>query len=72
MSEKAKAAVASVLKRIQNDPRIAFYICPATQTYDLLVAAHCEMNGLDEKEFRLKFESNLRFENPADDKCEQA
>lgn len=65
MSEKAKAAIAATLKRIKEDPRVAYYICPMTQTYDLLVAAHCELNGLDESEFTSKFEPSLRFENPA-------
>lgn len=66
MSEKAKAAIAATLNRISNDPRVAYYICPMTQTYDLLIAAHCDLNGLEEVEFRADFEKRLRFENPAE------
>jgi hypothetical protein len=60
----AKSAIAAVLRRIQSDPRVAFYICPATETYDQVVAAHCAMNGLDEADFRRAFEPGLQFEAP--------
>lgn len=63
---KPAAAILAVLRRIKSDPRVAYYICPMTETYDLLVAAHCELNGLDEKQFKADFERNLQFENPAD------
>ena len=66
MSDKAKSAIAATLRRIKDDPRVAYYICPMTHTYDLLVAAHCELNGLDEERFRAEFEPALRFENPAE------
>jgi len=67
MTDKAKAAITAVLRRIKDDPRVAYYICPMSQTYDLLVAAHCELNGLDEQKFRGDFESRLRFESPRSD-----
>jgi hypothetical protein len=63
---KTKAAIAAVLQRIQTDPRVAYYLCPATETYDKVVAAHCELNGLDEAQFRKDFEMGLRFEAPAE------
>ena len=66
MSDKAKSAITAMLKRIKDDPRVAYYICPMTHTYDLLVAAHCELNGLDEEQFRAEFEKHLRFEPPAE------
>ncbi|WP_261541423.1 hypothetical protein [Burkholderia multivorans] len=65
MSDKAKAAITATLRKLKDDPRVAYYICPMTHTYDLLVAAHCELNGLDEEQFRAEFEQTLRFENPA-------
>lgn len=64
MTDKAKAAVAAVLRRVSGDPRVAYYICPGSDTYDKVVAAHCELNGLDETEFRRDFEKGLRFESP--------
>jgi hypothetical protein len=66
MSDKAKVAVAAVLRRIQSSPRVAYFICPGSDTYDKVVAAHCELNGLDEAQFRQDFEMGLRFEAPAD------
>lgn len=66
MTDKAKAAVAAVLRRIQNEPRAAYFICPGSDTYDKVVAAHCELNGLDEAAFRKDFEMGLRFEAPAE------
>ena len=64
MSDKAKAAVAAILRRVSNDPRVAYFICPGSDTYDKVVAAHCELNALDEAEFRRDFELGLRFECP--------
>lgn len=64
--EKAKAAIAAVLRRIQCDPRIAYYFDPITDSYEKLVAAHCQLCGLDEAQFRRDFESGLKFEAPAD------
>jgi len=64
MSEQAKAAIATVLGRIQRDPRVAYYICPMTDAYNKLVAAHCELNGLNEADFRKEFEATLEFEAP--------
>ncbi len=66
MSEQAKAAIATVLRRIQRDPRVAYYICPMTDTYDKLVAAHCDLNGLNEEDFRNEFEKTLKFEDPTE------
>jgi hypothetical protein len=67
MTDKAKAAITAVLRRIKDDPRVAYYICPMTQTYDLLVAAYCEFSGMDEQTFRNGFESGLKFEGPRAD-----
>ncbi|MFU2053317.1 hypothetical protein [Bordetella hinzii] len=64
MTDKAKAAVAAVLRRVSSDPRVAYFICPGSDTYDKVVAAHCELNALDEAEFRRAFEMGLRFESP--------
>lgn len=66
MSDKAKAAVAAVLRRITFDPRVAYFICPGSDTYDKVVTAHCELNDLDEAEFRRTFEASLRFEAPGE------
>ncbi len=64
MSDKAKVAIGAVLKRIQRDPRVAYYFDPITDTYEKLVTAHCELNGLDEAAFRKEFEATLTYEAP--------
>lgn len=67
MSDKAKAAVAAVLNRIKRDPRVAYYFDPITDSFEKLVAAHCELNDLDEPQFRNDFEAGLKFEAPKSD-----
>lgn len=64
MSEKAKAAIASVLARIQRDPRVAYYFDPITDCREKLVAAHCELNGLDEATFKAQFDPKINYESP--------
>src|SRR5258708_858905 len=64
MTDKAKAAVLAVLRRIQNDPPAAYYFDPITDSRVKLVAAHCEMNGLEEAAFRAEFDPTVKYEAP--------
>lgn len=64
MSDKAKAAITAVLRRIAGDPRVAYYFDPITDCFDKLVVAHCELHGLEETKFRKEFTERLRFEAP--------
>lgn len=60
----AGRAVAHILRRIQGDPRVAYYFDPYTESMELLTAAHAEANNLDAKAFRNEFFATLRFEKP--------
>lgn len=64
MSDKAKAAIAAVLARIKADPRVAYYFDPITDCRERLVAAHCELNGLDEATFKAQFDPTVNYEAP--------
>ena len=57
---KAEKAVSSMIKRIQDDPRVAYIIGPFTQTYDDITDAYAELIGKDPDEFRQEFESTLK------------
>src|SRR5471032_2363502 len=65
MSDKAKVAIRAVLARIKSDPRIAYYFDPITDCREKLVAAHCELNGLDVRSFRAEFDPAVKYEAPA-------
>lgn len=56
------AAVRHILRRMQQDGRLAWLIGPGSQTYDLLTAEAAEDSGRDVTEFRQSFEATLRPE----------
>ena len=62
----ADAAVAHLLRRIQSDPRLAYYFDPLTRSMELLTAAHASANGVDVEQFRKEYYAQLRFEAPPD------
>lgn len=62
---KSEKAVATVLKRLQADPRLAYIMGPFTQSYEELTEAYAETIGKDVEQFRLEFEKTLRFEKVA-------
>ncbi|MFM0432304.1 hypothetical protein PQQ75_25060 [Paraburkholderia aspalathi] len=64
MSDKAKAAIAAVLARIKADARVAYYFDPITDCREKLVAAHCELNGIDEATFKALFDPKVKYEAP--------
>lgn len=70
MSDKAKAAIAAVLKRIKADPRVAYYFDPISDCREKLVAAHCELNGLDEVAFKSQFDPTVSYEAPPSEEGE--
>ena len=51
-----------MLKRLQQDPRLAYLMGPGSECYDRIVRAHCEMQGLDVTEFRAQYENRLQTE----------
>lgn len=54
------AAVAYVLRRMQQDGRLAYLIGPGSQTYDLLTQEAAEAAGRDVAEFRREFDATLK------------
>ncbi len=65
----ANEAVVHLLERIQRDPRLAYYFCPLTESYELLTAAYAEANGRDVDAFRKDFAGVLKFEPPRCAEC---
>ena len=61
---KAAVAVATVIRRIQGDPRLAYYISPGTRTYEVLTEAYAEAQGIDVDRCRAELEASLKFEAP--------
>jgi hypothetical protein len=59
---KAAKAVKTMIKRIQDDPRVTYLIGPFTQTYDDVTDAFAEQLGRDPDEFREEFEKTLKSE----------
>jgi hypothetical protein len=59
----ADAAIVYLLRRIKEDPRVAYYFAH-TESLKLLIDAHAAVNGLDAKAFYREFESYLRTEAP--------
>lgn len=55
MSALAEQAVAYILMRIKNDPRIAYHFDPITESMQLLTLAHAEATGVDVAEFRKEY-----------------
>lgn len=57
----AKAAILAVLNRIKAEPRLAYFISPATETYAKLTAAIAALSDVDVAKFRAEFEQGLTF-----------
>jgi len=59
---KAEIAVEGIIKRIANDPRLAYLVGPMTQAYRDLTDAYAEIKGLDPDMFRQSFETGLQVQ----------
>ncbi|HBG06295.1 MAG: hypothetical protein A2075_12050 [Geobacteraceae bacterium GWC2_58_44] len=59
---KADIAVEGMIKRIGTDPRLAYLVGPATQTYMDLTDAYAEIKGVDPDVFRQSFEAALQVQ----------
>lgn len=65
---RASAAVSYVLRRMQQDGRLAYLIGPGSQTYELLTQEAAQAAGRDVADFRRDFESSLKTERwPSED-----
>ena len=63
MSAAADEAVAYVLRRIEDDPRIAYYF-GHTEALALLTKAHALANGADPETYSTDFQARLLTERP--------
>lgn len=60
----SETAVVHLLRRVQEDPRLAYYISPYTTSLELLMAAGAALAGRDPAEFKAEFQRTLRMEAP--------
>lgn len=58
-----------LLRRIADDPSLAYYFDPMTQSMELLTSAHAQEQGLDVEEFRKTYYAKLKFEKPTCPEC---
>ena len=70
--QAADKAIKHVLRRIQDQPKIAWYFGPASHSMDLLTDAHAMLHGLNVCEFRKTFYARLTFEQPKCSRCKEA
>lgn len=56
-------AIAYLLRRIKDDPRVAYHFA-FTESLKLLTEAHALANGMDPKTFHTDFEVRLSTERP--------
>jgi hypothetical protein len=59
----ADHAVAHLLRRVRNDPRLAYHMF-MTETLSLAMRAYAEANGLDAATFRKDYEATVMTEAP--------
>lgn len=58
--EKATKAVLYVLRRIVDEPEIAWHMGFGTQAFDLLTAAHAANQGKDHQEVKAEWEDEIK------------
>lgn len=63
MSDAADKAVAYLLQRIKDDPRVAYHFS-YTESLARLTRAHALAQGLEPEAFHRQFEATLRTEGP--------
>lgn len=56
------AAVAHVLRRMQQDGRLAYLLGPGSEAFDLLTEEAALAAGRDVEEFRAEFEATLNIQ----------
>jgi hypothetical protein len=65
----ADRAVAHLVKRVGDDPVLAYYFDPISESMKLLTAAYADANGLNIDEYRAEYYGRLRFERPCCTQC---
>lgn len=66
---KSVTVAAYLLRRIQDDPRLAYYFDPLTESMQLLTVAYAAQEGLEVEAFRERYYAQLRFEKPICAEC---
>lgn len=62
------SAAAYVLRRMREDPRLAYLIGPGSQTYELLTQEVAQAAGRDAQQYRSEFERDLKTQRwPSED-----
>lgn len=56
------AAVTHLLRRMQNDPRLAYLIGPGSRSYELLTEEAAATTNEDVDAFRKNHEATLKYE----------
>lgn len=62
-------AAAYLLRRIADDPRLAYHFDPMTTSMEMLTKEVAEERGEDLEEFRRKYYASLKFERPLCGEC---
>lgn len=65
----ADVAVLHLFERVLSDPRLAYYIGPASRSLELLMAARAELAGLAFDAFVAKYDPMIRTERPRCCEC---
>lgn len=65
----ADRVAAHVLRQVRGNPRLAYYIGPMSESYELLTQAVAEASGVNVDEFRREIESTLRTQGPDDEEA---
>jgi hypothetical protein len=60
---------AYLIRRILDDPRVAYHFCPMTQSMEMLTAEYAAQKGLDVEAVRADIYPRLRFERPGCSNC---
>jgi hypothetical protein len=55
----AEKAVLHLINRIRKDGRLAYIICPLSESYGLLTEAYADIKGIDVNDFRRDYEKTL-------------
>ena len=55
-------AIAHILRRMQEDPRLAWLIGPGSRSYELLTEEAAAAKNLDVEELRKQHTATLKFE----------
>lgn len=61
--------VTYLIRRIADDPRVAYHFDPITQSMELLTTAYAAEHGLNVEKFRAEYYPKLKFERPLCHKC---